>query len=223
MFLHQDKNKHFIFVRTLKLEQMKMKVNYQRCSTKEQNNARQVIQGMDRVFTDYCSGGIEFKKRDQASKLIKLIEDGEVDEMHIDSLDRLGRNTIDMLNTINYLTSKGVCVVSAKEGIRTLIDGVESPISKMMVGLMSTLAEFELSKIKGRSMEGIAIAKEKGAYKGNGNVRVAESVLEFMSKASSKLIKKHLSQGHSLRTTAKLSDCSPGKVMKVKKYLDNIC
>ena len=61
-------------MRTLKLEQMKMKVNYQRCSTKEQNNARQVIQGMDRVFTDYCSGGIEFKKRDQASKLIKLID-----------------------------------------------------------------------------------------------------------------------------------------------------
>jgi hypothetical protein len=35
---------------------MKMKVNYQRCSTKEQNNARQVIQEMDKVFTDYCSG-----------------------------------------------------------------------------------------------------------------------------------------------------------------------
>ena len=68
-----------------------------------------------------------------------------------------------------------------------------------------------------------ANAYAKGAYKGNGNVRVAESIAEFMSKASSKLIKKHLSQGHSLRTTAKLSDCSPGKVMKVKRYLDNIC
>jgi hypothetical protein len=47
-------------------------------------------------------------------------------------------------------------------------------------------------------MDGIAIAKERGAYKGNGNVRVAESVVEFMSKASSKLIRKHLSQGHSV-------------------------
>jgi len=221
-FCTKTKN-NTIFVRTLKLEQMKMKVNYQRCSTKEQNNARQEIKGMDATFTDFCSGSIEFKKREKASKLIKLIEDGKVDEIHIDSLDRLGRNTIDLLNTINYLTEKKVCVISAKEGLRTLVDGVESPLSKMMVGILSTLAEFELSRIKGRSMDGIAIAKERGAYKGNGNVRVAESIGEFMSKASTKLIKKHLSQGYSLRATAKLSDCSTGKVMKVKKYLENLC
>jgi DNA invertase Pin-like site-specific DNA recombinase len=200
-----------------------MKVNYQRCSTKEQNVARQVIQGMDAVFTDYCSGGIEFSKREQSSKLLKLVEQGKVSELHIDSLDRLGRNTIDMLNTINHLTEKNVCVVSIKEGLRTLVDGKQNAVSKLMVGLLSTLAEFELSKIRDRANEGILKAKERGAYKGNGNVRTSESIEAFMSKDNSRQIKRYLNQGYSIRTTAKMSGCSTGKVAKVKKYIDNLC
>jgi DNA invertase Pin-like site-specific DNA recombinase len=200
-----------------------MKVNYQRCSTKEQNVSRQEIQGMDAVFTDYCSGGIEFSKRDESKKLLKLVEQGKVSEVHIHSLDRLGRNTIDMLNTINYFTAKGVCVVSIKEGLRTLVDGKENAVSKLMVGLLSTLAEFELSKIRDRSNEGIVKAKERGAYKGNGNVRTAESIEEFMSKDSSREVKRYLNQGYSIRQVALLSRCSPGKVVKVKKYIDNLC
>lgn len=200
-----------------------MKVNYQRCSTKEQNVARQVIQGMDATFTDYCSGGIKFSKREQSSKLLKLVEQGKISEVHIDSLDRLGRNTIDMLNTINHLTEKNVCVVSIKEGLRTLIDGKQNAVSKLMVGLLSTLAEFELDKITERCKDGILKAKERGAYSNNGNVRTAESVEVFMSKDSSRQIKRYLNQGHSIRTTALMSRCSTGKVVKVKKYLDNLC
>lgn len=206
----------------LKLEQMK-KVNYQRCSTAEQNVARQEIQGMDKTFTDYCSGSIEFKKRVQGSKLIKLIDAGEIQELHIDSIDRLGRNTLDVLTTINYLASKNVCLVSRKEGLSTLIDGKPNPLSALMIGILSTLAEFELSRIRERAYEGRESAKLKGAYKHNGNERKSESILEFMSKSTSRAIKKHLLQGHSLRSTAKLTNCSPGKVVKVKKYLDNLC
>ena len=218
----QDKNNtlHLYFIN---LNLNEMKVNYQRCSTLEQNVVRQNLKGMDRTFTDYCSGSIEFKKRGEAGKLIKLVDAGEIQEIHIDSIDRLGRNTIDVLNTINYLTSKNVCVISAKEGLTTITDGKENPLAKMMVGILSTLAEFELSRITQRASEGRIKAKERGAYKGNGNERKCESIEEFMAKATTRAIKKHLAQGYSLRKTAKLTSSSPGLVVKVKRYLDNLC
>ena len=76
--------------------------------------------------------------------------------MHVHSIDRLGRNTLDIMQTIQDFTSKGINVVSTKEGLQTLINGKENPIAKMMIGILGTLAEFELARGKERQAEGIA-------------------------------------------------------------------
>ena len=193
-----------------------MKAKYIRVSTKEQNTDRQTdFNGL--TYIDECSGSISFKDRTQAKK---LLDNKEITEVHVHSIDRLGRNTLDIMQTIQDFTSKGINVVSTKEGLQTLIDGKENPIAKMMIGILGTLAEFELSRIKERQAEGIAKAKERGGFKGR-SIGSKESAEVFVNKASTQAILKHLRGKESVRRTALLSKTSEGTVKKVKKMLSD--
>ena len=191
-----------------------MKAKYIRVSTLEQNISRQAdFDGLQ--FIDRCSGEILFKERTEA---IKLLKDTSIREVHVHSIDRLGRNTLDIMQTIQYFTNKGVNVVSEKEGLQTLIDGKENPIAKMMIGILGTLAEFELSRIKERQREGIANAKAKGEYSGR-SVGSLETIDMFLNKKSTQDILKYLKQNESINRTALLSQTSTGKVKKVKRLI----
>ena len=197
-----------------------MKVSYIRVSTIEQKTNRQLRIDIEKRYVDTCSGSIAFKERDKAKKLMLDIEKGLITEINVHSIDRLGRNTLDIMQTIEYFTSKGINLISDKEGLQTLIKGKENPISKMIVGILGTLAEFELNRIKERQAEGIAKAKTKGVYLGRSKGS-SESIDKFMSKASTKLILKYLRQGESIKRTALLSKTSEGTVKKVKRKIKN--
>jgi len=191
-----------------------MRAKYIRVSTKEQNTDRQAdFDGL--TYTDLCSGSISFKDRLEAKK---LLDNNKVTEVHVHSIDRLGRNTLDIMQTIQDFTSKGINVVSTKEGLQTLIDGKENPVAKMMVGILGTLAEFELSRIKERQAEGIAKAKAKGIYAGRKRGS-SENTETFINKVSTQAILRHLRNNESVRRTALLSKTSEGTVKKVKKKL----
>ena len=191
-----------------------MRVKYIRVSTVEQNTDRQ-DDFNGKTYTDECSGSIAFKDRPKASK---LLANDDVTEILVHSIDRLGRNTIDIMNTIQHFTNKGINVISEKEGLQTIIDGKENPISKMMIGILGTLAEFELSRAKERQSEGIAKAKAKGVYAGR-SAGSSESIDVFIAKESTKAILKNLRLGESIKRTALLSKASIGKVKKVKKMI----
>ena len=192
-----------------------MRAKYIRVSTKEQNTDRQTdFNGT--IYSDVCSGSVSFKERTEAKK---LLANNEVTEVLVHSIDRLGRNTLDIMQTIQYFTSKGINVISEKEGLQTIVDGKENPIAKMMIGILGTLAEFELTRIKERQEEGIAKAKERGVYAGRSNGS-KETIEQFLAKKSTKEIIKYLKQNESIRRTAKLSNTSVGKVQKVKKLME---
>jgi DNA invertase Pin-like site-specific DNA recombinase len=197
-----------------------MKVYYLRVSTLEQKTDRQKtdIPTDAKVYEDKCSGSIPFAERKSGAIIIKLAENGEIDTLNVHSIDRLGRSTLDILNTIQKLTSLGVNVVSTKEGISTIIDGKENPIAKMIISVLATLSEFEKTRIKERQREGIASAKLKGAYNSHGG-KVAESTEKFLSKAKSKLIAKYLNEGNSVRRSALLSRSSLATAFKVSTLI----
>ena len=191
-----------------------MRVKYIRVSTEGQNTDRQADNTI-KTYVDVCSGSMEFSKRVFGSML--MYKD-DVTEIVVHSIDRLGRNTIDIMQTIQYFTNKGINIISEKEGLQTLIDGKENPVAKMMIGILGTLAEFELTRIKERQAEGIAKAKTKGTYAGR-QVGSIESTETFANKKSTQAILKYLRQGYSISKTAKLSETSTGTVKKVKKMI----
>jgi len=193
-----------------------MKALYIRVSTTEQNTDRQVEAGV-KTFTDKISGSTAFAERKEAKKLLAEIERGIIKEVHVHSIDRLGRNTLDIMQTIENLTNKGVNVISKKEGLQTLIEGKVNPIAKMMIGILGTLAEFELTRGKERQAEGIAKAKEKGVYVGRKEGK--ENDIVFLNKPKSINIIKFLMQGETVRRTALLSASSINLVRKVKEKM----
>ena len=196
-----------------------MKVLYTRVSTLEQNTDRQLIEGV-KTYSDKVSGTVPFSERPEAKKLLKAIDEGKVTEVIIHSIDRLGRNTLDILQTIQDLTSKGVNVISKKEGFNTLLeDGTENPVAKMMISILATLSEFELNRSKERRLEGIAEAKKRGNYKSNGG-KPKESLEQFLNKASNRKCYNYIKkEKRSLREASKLSDISYGTAAKISKMI----
>ena len=197
-----------------------MKVAYIRVSTIEQNLDRQTRIDVEKTYSDKVSGSISFNERPQAKKLIKDIELGLVTEVQVSSIDRLGRNLTDIKNTIDLFTQNKVCLVSDKEGIRTLdANGKENTTAKLVVGILASISEFELNRIKERQLEGIARAKEKGSFTGR-KPGTLEDKEVFLNKAKNQRIVKYLKQGESIRRTALLSQASVGTVQKVKKIIN---
>lgn len=196
------------------------KVFYVRVSTQEQNTDRQIftreIKMGVTIVQDKCSGSVSFAEREGGKKVLSM---GDLKELHVHSIDRLGRNSLDILQTIQTLTKKGVNVISEKEGLQTLIEGKENPIAKLMIGILGTLAEFELNRIKERQAEGIAAAKTKGKYNGR-PVGSAEDDEKFLSKYPK--VVKALKNGESVNSIAndKRFDVSRMTVIKIKKILN---
>jgi DNA invertase Pin-like site-specific DNA recombinase len=191
-----------------------MKVLYTRVSTTEQNASRQIKMGFTLV-SDECSGSIAFFDRPNASKL----KDMMFDELHVDSIDRLGRSTLNIMETIQYFTNKGICVISEKEGLKTLIDGKPNPIASLLIGVLGSIAEFELNRIKERQAEGIANAKKQGRFLGRA-VGAVEDKEVFLSKYSR--VVKLLNAGRSVRSIAndKSIGVSAPTVIKVKRAIN---
>ncbi|GHM57177.1 hypothetical protein ECZU51_58470 [Escherichia coli] len=62
------------------------------------------------------------------------------------------------------LTQRGVRIEFLKEG--TVFTGEDSPMANLMLSVMGAFAEFERALIRERQREGIALAKQRGAYRG---------------------------------------------------------
>ena len=196
-----------------------MKVLYIRTSTIEQNSERQK-QNKDetcKIIEDKCSGAIPFFEREGGKKILELTEKGVVDEIIVHEIDRLGRNLLDILKTIAFFNTKKVNIEFKKQGLRTLNeDGTENDISKMVISILGVVAEMERKMIRERQLEGIAIAKANGVYKGR-NKGTKESTLQFLEKAKNKKALKLLNEGQKQINVAKILGLHPNTVSKINK------
>lgn len=193
-----------------------MKVRYIRISTANQKINRQLKEQYkdEKLFIDVCSGSIPFSKREQGKQIINSLD--EVTYLSVEAIDRLGRNIIDILTTLEVFEKAGVTVKVENLGIESLINGKPNAAFKMVVSVLANVSEMERNNMLERQKQGIAIAKAKGTYKGR--VKGSkESDKDFLSKYSN--VVKHLNNKQSLRNTAKLCDVSLGTVQKVKALI----
>ncbi|ELC0796427.1 TPA: recombinase family protein [Klebsiella pneumoniae] len=138
---------------------------YCRVSTSEQTTENQIVAirqaGYDvpdnRVVSETVSGGVQAMQRKAFADMVThKLEDG--DRLVVLKLDRLGRDNIDVQQTIAMLVDKGVDVVSLDLPVRNLA----SAEGKLMLQMFSAFAEFEKSRIIERTKEGLARAKAEG-------------------------------------------------------------
>lgn len=138
-------------------------IGYARVSTDGQDLTGQLDQlraaGCTKVYDEKISG----ERRRNRPKLIKLLQDLKPgDCVYVTRLDRLARNTQDLLFILDVIDEQ-------KASFKSLGDpwcDTQTPHGKLMVTVLSGLAEFERSLIKARTSEGRKQAKERGVKMG---------------------------------------------------------
>jgi DNA invertase Pin-like site-specific DNA recombinase len=196
-----------------------LKVLYCRVSSLDQKTDRQRVdeKSYSLVIEDKCSGAIPFFERSGGKEIKKLIEKGLKFSLSVLTIDRLGRDLRDIINTIHFFTENKITIHFVSQSLSTLdIDGKENPIAKMMISILGVVGEMERTQIKERQVEGIKIAKLKGIYKG----RVEgskESVAAFLGKENNKKSLELLNKGYKAIEISKLTGVHINTITKIKK------
>ena len=128
-----------------------MKVGYVRCSTIEQNEARQMKMmeehNIEKVFVDKASG--KDTDRENYKAMMAFVRTG--DSVTVESISRIARNTRDLLSITT------------------------TPQGRFMLTVFGALSELERESLLQRQREGIEIAKAEGKYKGRKPVAINEA------------------------------------------------
>ena len=198
---------------------MSLNILYVRISTLDQNTDRQLNKSKeyDLVIEDKCSGAIPFFEREGGKRIEKLISKNEVKILTVHQIDRLGRNLLDILNTIQYFNSKSICIHFIQQGLKTLNeDGSENSIAKLIISILGVVGETERNISKERQLEGILIAKAKGTYKGRAKGS-SVSNLDFLNKPKVKKAIEYLNNGMKGVEVSKLTGLHPNTISKIVK------
>jgi len=138
-------------------------INYKRISTASQNNDRQLVNiECDREFEEICSG--KDTNRPELQKLLLTLRNGDTVNVH--ELSRLARNTKDLLELVEQILGKGATIKFHKENLTFSGEHVDDAFQKLMLTMLGAISTFERDLLLERQREGIAIAKQKGKYKG---------------------------------------------------------
>lgn len=196
------------------------KARYNRISSRNQKLERQLERNHpdEMIFNDVVSGAVAFKDREKGKELIQAVEGGSVDFVSVAAVDRLGRNLYDVLTTLEYFNEKDVVLRVDNLGLESMVDGKPNQVFKLIVSVLGNVAEMERANLRERQLEGIAVAKAKGVYKGRqrGSSMDTQELLEKY-KHVTKEIKNH--PDLPVRKLAKITSVSVGTAQRVKKTL----
>lgn len=193
------------------------KARYVRQSSQTQKNYRQLVIAHpdEKLFIDIVSGSVPFNERQAGKKLIEAVEAGEVKYVSFHAIDRAGRNTINVLQTLQYFYDKGVVVKIDNLGLESMINSKANPVFNLITTILSELSSLEKLSLLERQAEGILQAKLRGnIYKGRvkGTYESDEQVLMKHKKVAKEL---KSNPSLSLRKIATLTNVSPNTVKKV--------
>jgi DNA invertase Pin-like site-specific DNA recombinase len=180
-----------------------MNIGYVRISTREQSTQLQddamAAAGITKVYADIGVSG-SLASRPEFDKALAHLREGDV--LTVWKLDRLGRNTRNVLEVVEGLTARGI-------GFRSLTEGLDTsgPMGKAMLTVMAAFAELERSTMLERTHAGLAAAKAQGRVGGRPRALDAKKLAQVR-----KLVK---SGDHTRAEIAKMVGISPATLYRV--------
>lgn len=200
-----------------------------RVSTHSQDNQRQINELTEfsknrnwelvKVFQEKISGNTKNEERPVLMEMISFIQKNEIDKVLCWELSRLGRNIVEVLQTIQILNTNRISLFIKNYNLETLDDDKEVlPLSQFMIQVLSSVNQMERVQIRQRIKSGYDNYRKTGGTVGRkkGYKKSEENLLE-----EHKDVIKYLRQGQSIRNTMKLTGKSSGTVQKIKKLVHN--
>ncbi|WP_319436176.1 recombinase family protein [Mycobacterium sp. RTGN5] len=154
--------------------------------TLDQQNTALAAAGVTKTFSDSMSGAKD--DRPGLAALMEYVRDG--DTVVVWKLDRLGRNTLHILETVKALTDAGVTLISTTDGIDS-----STAAGRMVIGVLASMAEFERELIKERTALKRAVSRANGTKFGR-RIKVSDPVHITTAKRMK-------ADGHTARDVAK--------------------
>ena len=160
------------------------RIAYIRVSAVDQNleSQKELLQkcSINKWFEEKISG--KNTDRPQLQAMLEYVREG--DTVYVKDLSRLARNTKDLLEIVENFDKKGIILKSLKESIDT-----STAIGKLILTFLGAIYQFERDNLKERQEIGIAIAKQKGKYKGRKKVDKPANFSEVYQKWLNREIK----------------------------------
>lgn len=203
-------------------------VGYCRVSTASQSTDRQLAElneyatrngyQLVKVFAEQISGAVKNENRPQLSAMIDYVTStSEVDKIVVWELSRLGRNTLEVLKTIETLNQNKINLHILTTNMETLDSkGEVNPITRLILTIMSELGAMERKQIRDRMSSGYQHHLAQGGKVGRKQgYRKSEEAI----RAEYGEVIKCLRKGISIEKTAKICDVSKSTVQRVKKVV----
>ena len=182
---------------------------YARVSTIEQEPGNQIKEieaaGFSiepyRIITETVSGSVSIAKRKAFTRLLDKMEQGDV--LIVTKLDRLGRDAIDVSQTVAKLEKSGIKVHCLALG------GVDltSSAGKMTMGVINAVAQFERDLLIERTQAGLSRAKAQGKTLGRPPA---------LSNKQQKLVHQKINQGESISAIAREFSTSRQTILRIR-------
>lgn len=200
-----------------------MKIAYARVSTIDQNLERQIEVfndfGAEKIFTEKLSGK-NISERTVFQEAMHFVREG--DQFIVEAIDRLGRNYDEIIQTVNFLKKKNVQLIITSLPIMTEAIGnplLDKFIKDLIVQIFAMIAEQERSESKRRQAQVIAIAKEKGVYKGR-PVLYSPNAKDPQKRLVYQRVVTQLQEGIAISTIAKEVGITRQTVYRIKKEVN---
>jgi DNA invertase Pin-like site-specific DNA recombinase len=200
-----------------------MRVFYSRISTDEgQTHKRQLqnLKGFDYVFCDVISGSVPLFERGKGSEIKKLMDEGKLTHLEVHSIDRLGRNTIDLLTNWKLFTDNNVTVVCRNPNIRNFDEkGNPDKFSELLLSICGIMYSFEKENILSRVRDGVRLKRMTNpeVYIGR-RVGTSYTPEVFLQRKRSQDILNYLNKGtYTYKEISRILGVSQTTISKVKK------
>src|SRR5690554_333990 len=204
-------------------------VIFSRVSTEGQDLQRQINElrayckklnyNVAEIFTEKITGVLKNSERKVLTEMISFCEQNNIKKVLCWEMSRLGRSTVEVLQTVEHLTENRISLYIYNFNIETLnSDGEKNPISNLLIQILSSIAEMERVQIRQRIKSGYDNFRNNGGVVGRkkGYKKSKEELLNDHSD-----VVRYLNKGRSVREIMKLTNKSNGTVMKLKKLLVN--
>ena len=173
-----------------------------------------------KVYEDAgVSGRVPFEERPAGKRLLDDVRRGKISQVIVLRLDRCGRSTQNILETLDTIHSFKVPITSLNEGITTLNDkGEVTPMTGLLTNVLSSLSEFFYHQTREKTLAGVKRGVLLNHYKGR-KVGSVETFDKFISKPKNKKIKEMIDAGVGIRKISRILECSPNSIYKVKERM----